>query len=199
LNALLNEAGIGVAHHQVDVFLFEPGSDRYLGRLCHFGTCPKGKPECRVPGCGAAPFLRQHEDFVFDPRSLEPARCAVLFALGARLGRGRSYARRGQVLDVAIERGLVEARVQGSRPAPYKVSIKVKTLSGAQWKRASAALAREARFAAKLLAFEMPEDVEKAFEGAGLSLFPERRKDLTTECSCPDWSNPCKHIAAVYY
>ncbi len=121
------------------------------------------------------------------------------FDLGARLGRGRSYARRGQVLDVVIERGLVEARVQGSRLAPYKVSIKVKTLSGAQWKRASAALAREARFAAKLLAFEMPEDVEKAFEGAGLSLFPERRKDLTTECSCPDWSNPCKHIAAVYY
>jgi len=121
------------------------------------------------------------------------------FDLGARLGRGRSYARRGQVLDIVIERGLVDARVQGSRPAPYKVLIKVKTLSGAQWKRASRALAREARFAAKLLAFEMPEDVERAFEGAGLSLFPERRKDLTTECSCPDWSNPCKHIAAVYY
>ena len=86
LNALLNEAGIGVAHHQVDVFLFEPGSDRYLGRLCHFGTCPKGKPECRVPGCGAAPFLRQHEDFVFDPRSLEPARCAVLFDRAGAVG-----------------------------------------------------------------------------------------------------------------
>ena len=121
------------------------------------------------------------------------------FDLGARLGRGRSYARRGQVLDVAIEHGLVQARVQGSRPAPYKVTIKVKTLSGSQWLRASTALAREARFAAKLLASEMPEDVEKAFEGAGLSLFPERRKDLTTECSCPDWANPCKHIAAVYY
>ena len=121
------------------------------------------------------------------------------FDLGARLGRGRSYARRGQVLDVAIESGHVEARVQGSRPAPYKVTIKVKTLSGPQWRRAAAALAHEARFAAKLLASEMPEDVEKAFESAGLSLFPERRKDLTTECSCPDWSNPCKHIAAVYY
>ena len=121
------------------------------------------------------------------------------FELGARLGRGRSYARRGQVLDVAIERGLVEARVQGSRPTPYKVAIKVKTLSGPQWRRAAAALAREARFAAKLLASEMPEDVEEAFESAGLSLFPERRKDLTTECSCPDWSNPCKHVAAVYY
>jgi uncharacterized Zn finger protein len=63
----------------------------------------------------------------------------------------------------------------------------------------AAALAHEARVAAKLLASEMPEDVETAFDGVGLSLFPERRKDLATECSCPDWSNPCKHIAAVYY
>jgi uncharacterized Zn finger protein len=121
------------------------------------------------------------------------------FDLGARLGRGRSYARRGQVLDVTVERGLVEARVQGSRLQPYKVAIRVKTLSPPQWKRATAALGREARFAAKLLASEMPEDVEKAFEKAGLSLFPARRRDLTTVCSCPDWSNPCKHIAAVYY
>ncbi len=79
LNALLDETGIGVAHHQVDAFLLEPGSDRYLGRLCHFGTCPKGKPECRVSGCGTALFLRQHEGFVFDPRSLDPARCTLLF------------------------------------------------------------------------------------------------------------------------
>jgi len=121
------------------------------------------------------------------------------FELGARLGRGRSYARRGQVLDVTVERGFVEARVQGSRPEPYKVAIRVKTLSAAEWRRAAAALRREARFAAKLLASEMPEDVEKAFEKAGLSLFPQRRRDLATECSCPDWSNPCKHIAAVYY
>jgi uncharacterized Zn finger protein len=121
------------------------------------------------------------------------------FELGARLGRGRSYARRGQVLDIVVGCGLVEARVQGSRPAPYKVTIQVKTLSRPQWRRAAAALSREARFAAKLLASEIPEDVEEAFEAAGLSLFPERRKDLTTACSCPDWSNPCKHIAAVYY
>jgi hypothetical protein len=62
----------------VDVFLFEPGSDRYLGRLCHFGVCPKHKPECRVEGCGKSSFLRQHEGFVFDPRSLERGR-VVLF------------------------------------------------------------------------------------------------------------------------
>jgi hypothetical protein len=79
LNALFDETGFGVAHHQVDVFLLDPGSDRYLGRLCHFGPCPKGKPECRVPGCGSVPFLRQHEQFVFDPRSLDPARSTLLF------------------------------------------------------------------------------------------------------------------------
>jgi len=121
------------------------------------------------------------------------------FDLGARLRRGRSYARSGQVLDVAIEAGRVRARVQGSRPEPYDVTIGVKRLSTAEWKRVAAVFAREVRLAAKLLAGEMPEDVERAFEEARLSLFPARRKDLSTECSCPDWSNPCKHIAAVYY
>jgi hypothetical protein len=79
VNVLFDEQNIGVAHHQVDVFLLEPGSGRYLGRLCHFGTCPKGKPECEVPGCGARPFLRQHDGFVFDLRSLAPSRSIVLF------------------------------------------------------------------------------------------------------------------------
>jgi hypothetical protein len=86
LSDLLSLAQIGVAHHQVDVFLFEPGTDRYRGRLCHFGTCPKGKPECRIPGCGAALFLRQHEAFMLDPRSLDPGRCTLLFDRAASFG-----------------------------------------------------------------------------------------------------------------
>jgi len=65
LNDLMAVRNIGVAHHQVDVFLLEPGTDRYLGRLCRFGQCPKGKDECRVPGCGAT-LLRQHKRFRFD-------------------------------------------------------------------------------------------------------------------------------------
>jgi predicted nucleotidyltransferase len=79
LNDLFADLEMGVAHHQVDVFLFEPETDRYLGRLCHFGVCPKHKPECRVEDCGAAPFLRQHEGFLFEPRSLERGRSVVLF------------------------------------------------------------------------------------------------------------------------
>jgi uncharacterized Zn finger protein len=119
--------------------------------------------------------------------------------LGGRLARGRSYARRGQVLSIGVEKGRVEAQVQGSRPEPYAVSLEVGTLSSADRRRVGLALSREARFAASLLAGQMPADVEDAFRAAGLSLFPQRRQDLRTSCSCPDFSNPCKHIAAVYY
>lgn len=73
LNDLLHREQIGVAHHQVEVFVVAPGTDRYLGRLCNFSTCPKGKVDCLVPGCGEALFLRQHEDFVFYDDALEGA------------------------------------------------------------------------------------------------------------------------------
>lgn len=58
-------AGMGVSMpaNRVDVFLFEPGSDRYLGRLCRYSTCPKGKLDCRVPGCGTIPFNKVVEGF----------------------------------------------------------------------------------------------------------------------------------------
>jgi len=79
VNDLFESFGIGLAHHQVDVFLMEMDTDRYLGRLCHFGACPKGKPECRVPGCGASPFLRQVEGFRLDPRALDTDRIVLLF------------------------------------------------------------------------------------------------------------------------
>jgi len=121
------------------------------------------------------------------------------FQIGARLGRGRSYARGGQVLSIDIDKGVVQAKVQGSRPAPYLVTIRVKELSAAAWKKLARALSGQALFVAKLLAGEMPAQIEEAFEKAGLSLFPQQARDLQTDCSCPDWSNPCKHIAAVYY
>ncbi|HRD66096.1 MAG TPA: SWIM zinc finger family protein [Candidatus Competibacter sp.] len=121
------------------------------------------------------------------------------FDIGARLGRGRSYARQGQVLDIQIAPGEVKAKVQGSRPRPYQVSIKLKPLSAAEWRKLAEAMAQEARFGAKLLAGEMPTDIEEVFRAEGLSLFPKTHGDLKTECSCPDYSNPCKHIAAVYY
>lgn len=121
------------------------------------------------------------------------------FNIGARLSRGRSYARKGQVTSIKIESGLVRAKVQGSDPRPYSVTIKVRTLTGSEWDLLAEKLALKPIFAAKLLAGEMPEDIDSAFKEIGLSLFPETLDDLETDCSCPDWSNPCKHIAAVYY
>jgi hypothetical protein len=79
LAALYQTSGIGIAHHQVDVFVLEPGSDRYLGRLCTYGTCPKGKPDCHVPGCGDHAFLKQMDGFVFDQRALTPDHSVVLY------------------------------------------------------------------------------------------------------------------------
>lgn len=116
-----------------------------------------------------------------------------------RLSRGRSYARKGQVLSIDETKDGVAARVQGSRPTPYKISIKINHLTNAEWDKVIDALAEQAIFTAQLLAGEMPQDIEQAFERAKVSLFPSHRSDLQTDCSCPDYSNPCKHIAAAHY
>lgn len=119
--------------------------------------------------------------------------------VGARLGRGRSYARSGQVLSIDIVRGQVKARVQGSQRTPYSVTVSVVELSESDWEKVVEALSQQAIFTARLLAGEMPEEIEQAFDTAGVSLFPKNYRELKTRCSCPDASNPCKHIAAVYY
>lgn len=121
------------------------------------------------------------------------------FDLGGRLERGRLYARKGQVLTLEISEGMVEATVQGSDVTPYDVSINVTTLTSAQWATVLDALSSQAVYTAKLLAGEMPPDIEALFNAANVPLFPAKKKDLKTKCSCPDTSNPCKHIAAVYY
>ena len=116
-----------------------------------------------------------------------------------RLSRGRSYARKGQVISVDEKKDGVLAKVQGSRRTPYKVTINITSLTDAQWEEVIDTLAEQAIFTAQLLAGEMPQDIEEAFEEAGASLFPKKRGDLETDCSCPDWANPCKHIAAAHY
>ena len=120
------------------------------------------------------------------------------FRIGTRLARGRSYARRGQVMSVAVQPGGVTAQVQGSRKRPYDVRIGVRTISPPDWERLQTAMAEQPIIAASLLSGRMPDNIEDTFRAVGLSMFPDQRDDLETDCSCPDWSNPCKHIAAVY-
>lgn len=121
------------------------------------------------------------------------------FQIGARLNRGRVYARKGQVMDLEIEAGAVRATVQGSRSRPYRVEVRFRPLSPSQWYHVVTELSGRFLTMAKLLAGEMPVDIEEVFAQAKLSLFPHKLKDLETDCSCPDWSNPCKHTAAVFY
>lgn len=121
------------------------------------------------------------------------------FGWGTRLERGRSYARRGQVIEYEIAAGVITATVQGSRPQPYSVTIKVKQLALKDWGKVTQAMSEQAIFVAKLLAGEMPQEIEEAFKAVKMSLFPGSTRDLDMSCSCPDWAVPCKHIAAVYY
>ena len=126
---------------------------------------------------------------------------AVLEASGlsGRLARGRSYARAGQVLDFRLSQGKVTAQVQGSRARPYDVRLGVLPLTKPQWRRVQERLASQALFRAKLLAGEMPHEIEDVFAECGTPLFPRSATDLDMHCSCPDWGVPCKHLAAVCY
>ena len=87
---LFEHSGIGVAHHQVDIFLFGETWNDYLGRLCTYGQCPKGKVECLTPGCGRELFLRQHRDFVLEPDALAADRSVPLYERGSGLLRRAS-------------------------------------------------------------------------------------------------------------
>jgi uncharacterized Zn finger protein len=121
------------------------------------------------------------------------------FAMGSRLSRGKAYARRGQVLGLDVAPGLVTARVQGSRRAPYRVTIRLAPLSELMWAKTEVALAEQAIHCAHLLAGEMPPELEKVFAASGAPLFPKKANDLELACSCPDWEVPCKHLAATFY
>lgn len=119
--------------------------------------------------------------------------------LGSRLARGRTYARKGQVISMDVTAGSVTALVQGSRSRPYRVRIGIATYGKSEWTQTERALAHSAWYAAQLLAGEMPPDIEDVFTGVGLSLFPATARELSLDCSCPDSAVPCKHLAASFY
>jgi uncharacterized Zn finger protein len=121
------------------------------------------------------------------------------FALGSRLTRARAYARKGQVISLDVDPGVVTATVQGSRITPYHVRIKFKQFSQLIWAKAEVVLAEQAIHSARLLAGEFPPELEAVFEGIGAPLFPRRLGDLIMTCSCPDDAVPCKHLAATFY
>lgn len=121
------------------------------------------------------------------------------FALGTRLTRGRSYARAGQVLAIDVAPGVVTAEVQGSRPKPYRVKIGLRPFPKPVWRRIEETLSAQALYSARLLAGDLPPELEQVFAEVGAPLFPTGIGDLDLTCNCPDYAVPCKHLAATFY
>jgi uncharacterized Zn finger protein len=121
------------------------------------------------------------------------------FGWSNRLARGRRYARRGQVVDYRVGVGKVTAKVQGSRKMPYKVTIQLKPFSKGTWKRVQEEISAIPIYYAAFSAGRVPAEFYQLLSGMDLALLPQSSKELETSCSCPDWANPCKHIAAVCY
>ena len=124
-----------------------------------------------------------------------------------RLSRGRSYARGSKVKTFQIQDGTATAQVRGSvnpyfgvyTEPTYRTIVEIQPISAAKWKAAISHIASKASFISRLLLNEMPDNIEDAFAPMGLHLLPNSEADFKTSCTCPDYSNPCKHIAGVYY
>ncbi|MDO4988307.1 MAG: SWIM zinc finger family protein [Synergistes sp.] len=114
-----------------------------------------------------------------------------------RLARGRGYARKGQVMDIIIEEGLVTAKVQGSRRKPYQIRLGFEIVCDDVRSLLLCSFRENASFAAQLLAGVLPEETEQMFKNIGINLFPTRNTLRQFKCSCPDGAVPCKHVIAV--
>lgn len=129
------------------------------------------------------------------------------FTDDGRLQRGRSYARGGKVLNFEIDKNYITAQVKGSinpyfgvyKEPTYHISIEIKPIAKSSWNQAIQKLSSKASVVSRMLLNEVPENIEDNFSALGLNLLPHSSKDFTTRCSCPDYANPCKHIAGVYY
>lgn len=128
--------------------------------------------------------------------------------MGGRFGRGRNYAMSGQVVEVKRKgekgKSQVVAKVQGVRDGAYEVTIDFRVPPKTVRGRIAAAIRREPMLIARLLAGEMPMEVEEIFRREGYDLYPgsklekgPRRYDVVTGCTCPDYANPCKHVFAA--
>ncbi|MGW2641102.1 SWIM zinc finger family protein [Streptomyces sp. NPDC001348] len=111
-----------------------------------------------------------------------------------RLARGRGYAEQGHVDAITVTPGLVLAYVRGSRPRPYRVQVRLRTLAEADWERFLDAAADRPGHIAALLDKELPHSLADC----GVPLLPGPG-DLAPHCSCPDSGHPCKHAAALCY
>lgn len=171
----------------------EPPRER--GRTPWDGSWPHG---ARIPGNGIAARSRRGAfATTWWGRRFVDAMEAV--AGPGRVARGRTYARAGQVLSLAVTPGRVTAAVQGSRTTPYAVELRFATWDAETQGELAAAVAASPVVLAAVLGGRMPQGFEELCADAGLVLFPESLADARFDCTCPDLGDPCKHAAAVVY
>ena len=129
------------------------------------------------------------------------------FTDSARLGRGRSYARGGKILEFYVNKGKIEGLIRGSvnpyfgvyTEPRYQTEVEIKPIATKNWAQIIKSLSSNASFVSKLLLNEVPDNIEDSFLAVNQRLLPSNSKDFKTSCSCPDYSNPCKHIAGLCY
>jgi uncharacterized Zn finger protein len=111
-------------------------------------------------------------------------RPAEQLAPGDQLAEGLEYARAGQTRSIEVKPGLISARVQGRMPQAYQTSVRLPTFTPDQWEKVCAAMSGQAKYAAALLAGELPSNIEDLFAPLGLALFPAGAADLSVSCEC---------------
>jgi uncharacterized Zn finger protein len=129
------------------------------------------------------------------------------FTDSARLARGRAYANNDRIRSWQRQGSVVSATIRGNanpyygvyKEPFYKTTIAFQTIDAAQWQQLIQILGSRAAFISRLLLNEVPDNIEDVFQTLKLNLLPYSRQDLKTDCSCPDYANPCKHIAGLYY
>lgn len=161
---------------------FGKGPSRYRERRDDFAPRPSG--------------ARTHAETWWGERWID---ALYRFGWKGRLRSGQIYAQEGRVEALEIEPGRIKAKVAGTAVDPYTVTVALRPLSDVDWDLVSEIMSCQALYTAQLLAGEMPPEVEEVFQAARAPLFPRHKEDLRAHCNCPDFANPCKHIAAVYF
>ncbi|MDR1971661.1 MAG: DEAD/DEAH box helicase [Treponema sp.] len=119
------------------------------------------------------------------------------YSMGERLNRGRRYADGGKVLSLTIKDRRVSAKVKGSYRPSYTVIVDFPALK--EKNKVLGLIEEDPALLAQIAAGELPETFLQKLKKSGINLIPSRWRDMVRACSCPDYGDPCKHMAALYY
>jgi len=119
------------------------------------------------------------------------------YKMGERLDRGRRYANAGRVLSLELKEGRAIAKVEGNSAPFYRVTITFPPLKEAE--KVYSMIENDPHLLARITAGELPEIFLRQLKRKGINLIPGRWQEMKRSCTCPDWGDPCKHMAALYY